>query len=165
MWLESPVRPGTSILDLVSRYRTSSHENGGRGGQMPTVLRVRDIQIGLNSSARQASRAGRSAATCFDSSASRGCIEGMTAYARNAEELLLNHVFLASEPLSWFCLSRVSADVWIEDHDVAVRIGETKVEIAPEEWRILHFDDMMYHRCTDCKHPYYGMRRSLLAMR
>merc|ERR1712048_1227421 len=46
MWLESPSKPGTGIGDLLAQYTMAS-------GRIPVALRIRDVQIGLNTSARR----------------------------------------------------------------------------------------------------------------
>ena len=54
-------------------------------------------------------------------------------------------------------MSRVDADIWVEDHDVSVRTGETQIEVPAAHWRILHYNDMFVHRCHKCIRYYTGM--------
>merc|ERR1712113_1317373 len=88
---------------------------------------------------------------------SRGCYEGQTLTSKPAKNLFIDHRFLSETNLSYFSVSRVAADIWVEDHDVAARVGEAQVDVPQHEWRILHYDDMLTHRCDSCHIRYDGM--------
>merc|ERR1712086_1049314 len=87
---------------------------------------------------------------------SRGCAGTPSKVQGDAAALFAHHVYLSDAPSSHFSISKVAAETWVEDHEVAVRMDETHVDVPPHEWRILHFDDLIVQRCTRCSHEYLG---------